>query len=137
MPQSLPPRIVFVWLNFLITALLFTGIGWIQIQLGGTRPAHAYPGYFLVGCAGLLSVFAIGFKRCLPNWGTLLWTSLFFGYLLIRTWLSPLQFLASANLFLILAALTTYFLSAALLTDLAESRRQLGSGFTGDTKRDF
>jgi O-antigen ligase len=117
-PPILPPRIIFVWLNFLITALLLTGIGWIQIQLGGTRPAHAYPGYLLVGCAGLLSVLAFGFKRSAPNWGTLLWTSLFFGYLLIRTWLSPLQFLANTNLFLILAALTTYFLSAALLTEL-------------------
>lgn len=118
MPQILPPRIIFVWLNFLVAALLFTGIGWIQIQLGGTRPAHAYPGYLLVGCAGLLSVSAIGVKRSAPNWVSLLWTSLFFGYLLIRTWLSPLQFLANANLFLILAALTTYFLSAALLTEL-------------------
>jgi O-antigen ligase len=111
-------RTILVWLNLLVAALLFTGIAWIQIRLGGTRPAHAYPGYLLVGSAGLLSVFVISFKRSAPNWGTLLWTSLFFGYLLLRSWFSPIQFLTDNNLFLILAALTVYFLSAGLLTGL-------------------
>jgi O-antigen ligase len=127
-PQTPPPRIIFLWLNFLVSALLFVGIAWIQIRLGGTRPTHAYPGYLLVGSAGLLSVLAIRFKLTSPNGGTLLCTILFFGYLLIRTWFSPLQFLANTNLFLILAALTTYFLNAAVLTGL-RSRLFFVGGF--------
>ena len=121
-------RTIFSWLNFLIAALLFGGIVWIQVWLGGTRPAHAYPGYLLVGGAGALSALAVGHKRSIPNWGALLCTSLFFGYLLIRTWFSPVRFLANVNLLLILAALTTYFLSAALLTG-SRTRLVLVSGF--------
>jgi O-antigen ligase len=112
----------------LIAALLFGGIAWVQVWLGGTRPAYAYPGYLLVGGAGLLSAVAIGMKRITPHWGTLVWTSLFFGYLMVRTWFSPLQFLATANLFLIVAALITYFLSAAFLTGV-QPRLLLIAGF--------
>jgi O-antigen ligase len=127
-PWFLHTRKIFSWLNFLIAALLFGGIAWIQVRLGGTRPADAYPGYLLVGGAGLLNAFLIGHKRTIPRLGTLLGTSLFFGYLLIRTLFSPVPFLANANLLLILAALTAYFLSAALLTD-SRTRLLIVSGF--------
>jgi O-antigen ligase len=112
----------------LVGALLFAGIACTQVALGGTRPAYAYPGYFLVGIAGLLSGLGIGFKRVVPGWGILLCSTLFFGYLLVRSLFSPLQFLATANLFLIVAALTTYFLSAALVTGV-RTRLVLIGGF--------
>ena len=92
------------------------GIACTQVCLGGTRPAFAYPGYLLLGCAGLLSIVLIGAKRCAPSWALLLSTGLFFGYLLVRGYFSPLQFLATTNALLILAALITYTLGAVFLT---------------------
>jgi tetratricopeptide (TPR) repeat protein len=109
-------------------ALMLGGIAWTQVRLGGTRPAHAYPGYLLVAGAGLLSVLAIGVKRRVPNWGVLLCTTLFFGYLLVRGFLSPLRFLATSNLLLILVALITYTLSAVFLTEV-RTRLLLIGGF--------
>ena len=109
-------------------ALLLAGIAWTQVRLGGTRPAYAYPGYLLVAGAGLLSMLAIGVKRRLPNWGVLLCTTLFFSYLLVRGFLSPLRFLATPNLLLILVALITYTLSAVFLTEV-RTRLLLIGGF--------
>ena len=121
-------RIISSNLGLLPGILLFTGVACTQVCLGGTRPALAYPGYLLIACAGLFSVLVLGTKRYLLGWGTLLSTSLFFGYLLIRGLFSPLAFLASANALLILAALTTYTLSAAIFTSV-RSRLLLISGF--------
>jgi len=109
-------------------ALLLGGIAWTQVRLGGTRPAYAYPGYLLVAGAGLLSVLAIRVKRRLPNWAVFLCTTLFFGYLLVRGFFSPLRFLATSNLLLILVALITYTLSAVFLTEV-RTRLLLIGGF--------
>jgi O-antigen ligase len=114
--RLLENQTIFSWLSSVVAALLFGGIALIQVQLGGTRPAYAYPGYLLVAAAGLLSIFLIGYKRSLPKWPLLAATSLFFGYLLVCTLFSPLRFLAIANLLLILVALIAYFLSATVLT---------------------
>ena len=102
--------------GFLLGSLLLGGIAWTQACLGGTRPAFAYPGYLLLAAAGLLSVILIGTKTSQPNGGLLLSTGVFFSYLLVRGFFSPLPFLATSNALLILAALITYTLSAVFLT---------------------
>ncbi|MBV8099698.1 MAG: O-antigen ligase family protein [Verrucomicrobia bacterium] len=111
-------RLISSGISFLVGILMLGGIAWTQICLGGTRPAFAYPGYFLVACAGLLSVLVVGVKRYAPGWGILLWTGLFFAYLLVRGFFSSLSFLATTNALLILAALVTYILSAVHLTSV-------------------
>jgi O-antigen ligase len=104
------------------------GVAWTQVCLGGMRPALAYPGYLLVALAGLFSVLLFGTKRYAPGWGILLSTSLFFGYLLIRGFFSPLPFLATSNALLIVAALVTYTLSAIIFASV-RSRLLLFGGF--------
>jgi O-antigen ligase len=126
--RLLQNQTIFSWLSSLIAALLFGGSALIQVQLGGTRPAYSYLGYLLVSAAGLLSIFLIGHKRAIPQWQLFAATILFFGYLLVRILFSPLRFLAIANLLLILVALTTYFLSATVLTG-SRTRLFLVSGF--------
>lgn len=102
------------------------GIAWTQVCLGGTRPALAFPGYLLVGCAGLLSILVVGARRYVPGWGLLFWTALFFGYLLVRGFFSPLAFLATTNALLIVAALATYTLSAVFLTSVRARLLMIG-----------
>ena len=126
--KLLQNRTSFSWVSLLMGALLLGGIAWTQVRLGGTRPAYAYPGYLLVAGAGLLSVLAIGVKRRIPKWGVLLCTILFFGYLLVRGLLSPLRFLATSNVLLILVALVIYSLSAVFLTEV-RTRLLLIGGF--------
>jgi O-antigen ligase len=115
-------------IGYLVGGLMFGGIAWTQVCLGGTRAAFAYPGYLLVAFAGLLSVLLIGAKRFPPSWGLLFSTGIFFGYLLIRGFFSPLPFLATTNALLILAALITYALTAVFLTGV-RTRLVLIGGF--------
>jgi O-antigen ligase len=114
--------------GFLVGSLVLGGIAWTQVCLGGTRPAFSYPGFLLLGCAGLLSLILTGTKRCWPSWGLLFTAGLFFSYLLLRGFFSPLPFLATSNALLILAALITYTLSAAFLTGV-RTRSLLIVGF--------
>ena len=109
-------RIFSFGIHFLVGVLMLTGISCTQICLGGTRPALAYPGYLLVACAGVFSLFIVGAKRYSPGWGALFSTVLFFGYLLGRGFYSPFRFLATTNTLLILGALVIYALTAAFLT---------------------
>jgi O-antigen ligase len=124
----LDKRTISFGFGLLSGTLMFAGIACTQICLGGTRPALAYPGYLLIACAGLSGALVVRTKSYLPKWGTLLSTSLFFGYLLIRGFFSPLAFLASANALLIIAALIVYNLTAAVFTRVG-SRLVLIGGF--------
>jgi O-antigen ligase len=111
-------RVISSGLGILVGALMLGGVAWTQVCLGGVRPALAYPGYLLVALAALFSLLLFGTKRYPPGWGILLSTSLFFGYLLIRGFFSPLPFLATSNALLIIAALVTYMLSAIIFTSV-------------------
>jgi O-antigen ligase len=121
-------RNLFSGAAFLVGSLMLGGIALTQVCLGGTRPAFAYPGYFLLAAAGLLSVILLGTKTSWPSWELLFSTGVFFGYLLVRDFFSPLPFLATSNALLILAALTTYTLSAVFLTG-TRTRLVLIAGF--------
>jgi O-antigen ligase len=107
---------------------MFGGVALTQVCQGGTRPALAYPGYLSISLAGLFSLLLFRTKRYTPRWGILLWTSLFFGYLLLRGVFSPLAFLATSNALLIVAALVTYTLSAIIFSSV-QSRLLLFGGF--------
>jgi O-antigen ligase len=107
---------------------MFGGVALTHVCQGGTRPALAYPGYLSISLAGLFSLLLFRTKRCTPGWGILLSTSLFFGYLLLRGFFSPLAFLATSNALLIVAALVTYTLSAIIFTSV-RSRLLLFGGF--------
>jgi O-antigen ligase len=121
-------RIISSGLGILVGVLMLGGVAWTQVCLGGPRAALAYPGYLLVALAGLFSLLPLGTKRYAPGWGILLSTSLFFAYLLIRGFFSPLPFLATSNALLIIAALVTYTLSAIIFTSV-RSRLLLFGGF--------
>ncbi|HEX4200089.1 MAG TPA: hypothetical protein VHY59_01120, partial [Chthoniobacterales bacterium] len=114
--------------GFLVGSLLLGGIALTQVCLGGTRPALAYPGYLLLAAAGLLSVILIGAKTSWPSRGLLFSTGVFFGYLLLRGFFSPVRFLATNNALFILVALTTYTLRAVFLTG-TRTRLVLIAGF--------
>jgi O-antigen ligase len=99
----------------LLAAGVFIAIAWIQLRIGGTRPIYAFPGYLVLAGTGLVS---LAFRRgpARAN-GLCLWATVAFGgYLVARSLTSPLECLARTDLFLILAALVVYFLTALFCT---------------------
>ncbi len=99
-------------MGILIWVLVALALIAVDVLCGGSRIAFALPAYGLVAFAGLLSFMPsrVG-AVARSTWWCVGTAVLFFGYLLVRTHLSPEEYLARRNLYLILAALLIYFLT--------------------------
>jgi O-antigen ligase len=102
--------------RYLISFGLLSAIVWVQLRIGGTRPIFALPGYTLIAITGIISLAGFTCQRVAPSSLCIISAVLFFGYLLVRTAFSPLEYLARTNLYLILAALIVYLLTAIHVT---------------------
>ena len=90
--------------------LLVTALGLCHSLTGGTRPVFSLPVYALLAIAALLTWRAPRVRA--PAAGCLRATGVLFSYLLVRAVFSPLPYLARADIFLILACLLVYLLTA-------------------------
>lgn len=104
-------------MNALLLALLAVALLLIQALIGGTRMVYSLPTYGLIGFLAIATILLIRRKGVAPSaWsmGTFL---LLMGYLAIRAHLSPVEYLARPELYLIVAAVAVYLLVALHLTD--------------------
>ena len=93
--------------------LLLTALGVCHGLTGGTRPVFSLPVYALLAVAALLTWRPPGSGALTP--GCLRATGVLFSYLLVRAAFSPLPYLARADIFLLLACLLVYLLTATFL----------------------
>lgn len=96
-------------------ALMVTGLVLIHCLIGGTRPVFCLPAYALLAAAGVFALRTPRFHPAAISSRCLLATGLLFSYLLARAALSPVPYLARADLFLMLACLLVYLLAARVL----------------------
>src|SRR5438128_299832 len=96
--------------------LLVAGFVVIQVLIGGTRMVFSLPSYALVGGVGLLSVFALRRAKPTPSQVCLTATAIFFTYILVRAWFSPVPYIARADIHSVLGGLIVYFFTACLFT---------------------
>src|SRR4051794_6928757 len=80
-------------LTAIIGTLLVLGLSVAQVLIGGTRLLFSLPAYGLIGLTALLALFAVRRVRTEPSHLCLLPTVLFLGYVLIRAFLSPVDYL--------------------------------------------
>lgn len=104
-------------LNILLLALVFLGSAFIQVFIGGMRPIFAIPGYTIIALAGVASVFLLRKNRPLPSVLCMVSSILFFSYILARTWLSPVEYLARHDRYMVLGCLVVYFIFALYVTE--------------------
>jgi O-antigen ligase len=112
-------------MNFAYTGLLVAAIALMQLRLGGgdgTRLIYGLPSYLLLGLAGLLSTVSFWRERPRVDRSCFYAVMAFSIYLIARILLSPVAFLAQVDLFVLLASLTVYFLTAFQIT---ESRHRM------------
>lgn len=88
----------------------------MELLIGGTRPLFSLPAYGLLALASLLTVFS--FRRPDPaaSFHCLLVSVVFVGMILLRCFFSPVDYLASSDLNLVLSAAMVYLLFALILT---------------------
>src|SRR3984893_16830986 len=88
----------------------------IQILIGGTRLLFSFPAYAVLALAGFITLLSLHRPKPPPN-QICLWASVvFFGYIVARALLSPVPYLARADIYSVLAGLVLYFTVAFILT---------------------
>ena len=116
--SSRPTRsFIFRLLPAVIITLVTAGMNLPHVLVGGVRLFFSIPGYVLLGAAAILVGF-VSFRRVAL--GTRLapvTCALAFGaYLTVRTFTSPVEYLARADRFMVLGALLVYLLTAFYFT---------------------
>lgn len=102
--------------EFISTALIVVAFIVIQMLIGGTRLLFSFPAYAILALAALVSLFALRRTKPAPS-AVCFWASvLFFGYILVRAFLSPVPYLARADIYSVVAGLVLYFTVACVLT---------------------
>jgi O-antigen ligase len=101
--------------------LLAAAFAVIQALIGGMRLIFSLPAYGLLAVIGLLSILFLRRVKPEPDQLCLVSSALFFGYVLGRAVLSPVPYLARADIYSILGGLLVYLFVACYLTN-ARSR---------------
>ena len=102
----------------LIPALfLVAAFGTIQVLIGGTRLLFSLPAYGLLAIATFLALFSWGRRRPDPDHLCIFGTAVFMGYILLRAFVSPAEYLARADIYSVLGGLMVYFFAAYVFTE--------------------
>lgn len=97
--------------------LLLVALVGIQILVGGTRLLFSLPAYGLLAAGGLLVFLALRRAKPEPDQICLVSSALFFGYIIVRGFFSPVGYLARVDVYSVLGGLLVYFLVACFLTE--------------------
>ena len=89
----------------------------IELMIGGTRLLYSLPAYGLLAIAALLSLGDVRRPKPSPDGFCLGTSALFFGYVLARALVSPVQYIAWDDEFMVLGCLMLYLLTACYVTD--------------------
>lgn len=96
------------WIAAILLALSLAGL---QTLIGGTRLVFSLPIYGLLAVVGLLSLLVNRPKPAAER-VCLLSSGVFFGYILVRAWFSPVPSIARADIFSVLGGLVVYLFTA-------------------------
>ncbi|MEP6698464.1 MAG: O-antigen ligase family protein [Verrucomicrobiota bacterium] len=96
--------------------LLAAAFAVIQTLIGGTRLVFSLPAYALLACIGVIGIFFLRTKKPQPDQLCFAGAAVFFGYVLARALLSPVPYLARADIYSVLGGLLVYFFVACFLT---------------------
>ncbi|MGB8356501.1 MAG: O-antigen ligase family protein [Chthoniobacteraceae bacterium] len=99
-------------MNYLFVTLLSVAFLVIECLAGGTRLIYSLPVYGLLGIASLLTVFSPRGARTPARPACLISSAVFFGYILARCYLSPVEYLSRQDFFMVLGSLAVYLLTA-------------------------
>lgn len=96
--------------------LLAASFAVIQLLIGGTRLLFSLPAYGLLAVMSILALLLIRRTTPRPNQFCLLSSAVFFGYVLARAFLSPVDYLARPDIYSVLGCLLVYLFVACIFT---------------------
>ena len=98
-------------MNSLLAALFASAFVFIQCYISGTRLSFSLPAYGVLAAAAILSIFASKNETERASRGCWGVTVIFFAFLLVRGFFSPVEYLARADFYMILGCLVVYGLT--------------------------
>ena len=104
-------------MNVLYVLLLCTAFVVVELLIGGTRLLFGLPAYLVLATAAIFSLVELRRVKPRPSALCLGATGVFLGYVLGRALTSPVAYIAWADEFMVLGALTVYLLTACYVTD--------------------
>jgi O-antigen ligase len=102
--------------GILAFALLGAALALIQILIGGTRLIFSLPAYAILALVGLLTIIIFRQPKPRPAQLCLLGSALFFGYVLLRAFFSPVAYTARPDTYAVLGGLIVYLFVACFGT---------------------
>lgn len=99
-------------LSYVYLALLSAAFLVVECLVGGTRLLFSLPAYVLLAVAMLLTIFSTRPSKISASPACLVSSAVFFGYILVRSRWSPVDYLARADFFMALGSLAVYLLTA-------------------------
>jgi O-antigen ligase len=103
--------------DVLCAAILATSFAAIQVLIGGTRLVFSLPAYGLLAVTAVVSVISIRRAKPQPHQICLISAAAFFGYVLLRAILSPVDYLSRPDIYSVLGCLLVYLFTACVFTD--------------------
>jgi O-antigen ligase len=102
--------------EILAVALLGAGLALAQILIGGTRLIYSLPSYAILAVVGLLTIFIFRRPKPRPAQLCLLSSAIFFGYILVRAFFSPVVYAARPDVYAVVGGLIVYWFIACFCT---------------------
>src|SRR6516164_5409159 len=98
-------------------AILAASFATIQVLIGGTRLLFSLPAYGLLAVTAVVSFISIWRAKPQPYQICLISAAAFFGYVLLRAILSPVDYLSRPDIYSVLGCLLVYLFTACVFTD--------------------
>src|SRR5438093_1193574 len=86
-------------LNSLYLALLFASFVIIEVLIGGTRLVFSLPSYGIISLVAVSTLFSFRRPQFPAGIFCLAGTAIFLGYILVRSLVSPVEYLARPDVF--------------------------------------
>jgi O-antigen ligase len=97
-------------MNFLGLALLFLAFAACQLLIGGARLIYSLPVYGVIGLVGLFALFPRWRRVAVLPVGALVTSLVFFSYVMVRSYVSPVDYLARSDFFMVAGAFLVYLM---------------------------
>src|SRR5438270_798989 len=104
------------WVEIVAVALLGAALALVQILIGGTRLIYSLPGYAILAIVGLLTLLIFRQPKPRPAQLCLTSSAIFFGYILVRAFFSPVGYTARPDIYSVLGGLVVYWFIACFCT---------------------
>jgi O-antigen ligase len=96
--------------------LLAAALILIQVLIGGTRLIFSFPSYAILALVALLTLFLFRQPRPRPAQICLITSAIFFGYILVRGFFSPVVYTARQDIYSVVGGLIVYWFVALFCT---------------------